>query len=59
MDEYGNLQEWVKRTSGAGGASGASAAAVAAKTRRVVYGSTELVNGEDFLQELVRLGIDG
>jgi hypothetical protein len=59
MDEYGNLQEWVKRTSGAGGASGASAAALAAKTRRVVYGSTELVNGEDFLQELVRLGIDG
>ena len=54
MDEYGNLQEWVKRTSqGQGGASST------AKARRVVYGSTELVNGEDFLQELVRLGRDG
>jgi sec1 family domain-containing protein 1 len=55
MDEYGNLQEWVKRTTTQGhGGSG-----VAAKTRRVVYGSTELVNGEDFLGELVRLGADG
>lgn len=54
MDEYGNLQEWVKRTTAQGGSGG-----VAAKTRRVVYGSTELVNGEDFLGELVRLGTDG
>lgn len=54
MDEYGNLQEWVKRTTAQGGGGG-----VAAKTRRVVYGSTELVNGEDFLGELVRLGTDG
>jgi sec1 family domain-containing protein 1 len=55
MDEYGNLQEWVKRTTTQGhGGSG-----VATKTRRVVYGSTELVNGEDFLGELVRLGADG
>jgi sec1 family domain-containing protein 1 len=55
MDEYGNLQEWVKRTT----AQGHGGSGVAAKTRRVVYGSTELVNGEDFLGELVRLGADG
>ena len=55
MDEYGNLQEWVKRTSGQGGAGGAGST----KARRVIYGSTELVNGEDFLQELVRLGTTG
>lgn len=53
MDEYGNLQEWVKRTSGQGPGQGISGAH---RARRVVYGSTELVNGEDFLQELVRLG---
>lgn len=55
MDEYGNLQEWVKRTV----AQGHGGTGVAAKTRRVIYGSTELVNGEDFLGELVRLGADG
>lgn len=55
MDEYGNLQEWVKRTSGQGG----SGAAGSTKARRVIYGSTELVNGEDFLAELVRLGTTG
>jgi hypothetical protein len=50
MDEYGNLQDWAKRTSGAAGA----ASAVARK--RVVYGSTELVNAGDFLKELAKLG---
>ena len=50
MDEYGNLQEWAKRTSAGTGA----ASAVAKK--RVIYGSTELVNAESFLQELGRLG---
>jgi sec1 family domain-containing protein 1 len=54
MDEYGNLQEWVARTSGAGQQGGATSTAV--KSRRVVYGSTDLVNGEDFLSQLVRLG---
>ncbi|KAK6433746.1 Vesicle trafficking between the ER and Golgi [Oleoguttula sp. CCFEE 5521] len=49
MDEYGNLQEWAKRTSG-----GASGAAVARK--RVVYGSTELVDAGSFLGELGKLG---
>ena len=57
MDEYGNLQEWVKRTSGVGAQGGGVSTAV--KSRRVVYGSTDLVNGEDFLSELVRLGEDG
>ncbi|TVY91663.1 Protein sly1 [Lachnellula willkommii] len=52
MDEYGNLQEWAKRT-GAGG----SGAEKGAGKRRVVYGSTELVNAGEFLKgELERLG---
>lgn len=51
MDEYGNLQDWAKRTSGAG----AGAASALAK-KRVIYGSTELVNATSFLQELGRLG---
>jgi sec1 family domain-containing protein 1 len=50
MDEYGNLQEWAKRTSVA------SSTSTGVK-RRVVYGSTDLVNAEDFLLgELARLG---
>ncbi|KAI0197483.1 snare docking complex subunit [Astrocystis sublimbata] len=45
MDEYGNLQEWVRRT-GEGRAK-----------KRVVYGSTELLNAEEFIrEELERLG---
>ncbi|KAL8895990.1 MAG: hypothetical protein Q9192_003332 [Flavoplaca navasiana] len=49
MDEYGNLQDWAKRTSAASGAT--------APKRRVVYGSTEIVNAEDFvIGELARLG---
>jgi hypothetical protein len=52
IDEYGNLQEWANRTSGPGGA-GVSGAT----RRRVVYGSTELVNAEDFIKhELAPLG---
>ena len=51
MDEYGNLQDWAKRTSAAGGAGGSGV------RRRVVYGSTDLVNAEDFVMgELARLG---
>lgn len=54
MDEYGNLQEWAKRT-GAGG----SQAEKGAGRRRVVYGSTELINAEEFLRdELERLGVE-
>ncbi|KAH7025786.1 Sec1-like protein [Microdochium trichocladiopsis] len=46
MDEYGNLQEWVHRT-GEGKAS----------KKRVVYGSTELLNAREFItEELERLG---
>lgn len=52
MDEYGNLQEWVKRTSGNN-----PQQAQAGLKKRVVYGSTELINAEDFLtKELARLG---
>lgn len=52
MDEYGNLQDWAKRTSGVGGGGSAGA-----PRRKVVYGSTELVNAEEFVMgELARLG---
>ncbi|CAI4215315.1 unnamed protein product [Parascedosporium putredinis] len=45
MDEYGNLQEWVAR-----------AGSDRAK-KRVVYGSTELLNAKEFIsEELERLG---
>lgn len=54
MDEYGNLQDWAKRT-GAGG----SGAEKGAGRRRVVYGSTELINAEEFLKlELEKLGAE-
>ncbi len=50
MDEYGNLQEWAKRTGD--GANGGKSI-----RRRVVYGSTELVNAVEFLgTEVGRLG---
>ncbi len=53
MDEYGNLQDWAKRTSGGGSAAGSSGG----PRRRVVYGSTELVNAEEFVVgQLARLG---
>lgn len=48
MDEYGNLQDWAKRTSAAQGPGGIK--------RRVVYGSTEVVNAEDFVGVVARLG---
>lgn len=52
MDEYGNLQEWARRT-GAGG----EGAGKGAGRRRVVYGSTELLNAEEFLKgEMWKLG---
>ncbi|KAI9813287.1 MAG: Vesicle trafficking between the ER and Golgi [Pycnora praestabilis] len=51
MDEYGNLQDWAKRTSAGHESRGGGV------RRRVVYGSTEIVNAEDFvLGELSRLG---
>jgi len=59
MDEYGNLQDWVRRTSGqTGGSSGAGAGSSGGSPRRrVVYGSTELMNASEFLAEaLNRLG---
>jgi hypothetical protein len=48
--EYGNLQEWAKRTS-AGGASATS------QKRRVIYGSTAILSATDFVNnDLARLG---
>ena len=47
MEEYGNLQEWVGRTAGE------------RARRRVVYGSTELLNAREFIkEELQRLGAE-
>lgn len=45
MEEYGNLQEWVGRAGGD------------RAKKRVVYGSTEMVNASEFIKdELERLG---
>lgn len=54
MDEYGNLQDWVARTSGPQGADGAAApnrSAAPGVRRRVVYGSTDLMNASEFLSD--------
>lgn len=49
MDEYGNLQEWIKRTAGGGAGTGPK--------RRVVYGSTALVSATEFVtKDLALLG---
>ena len=48
MDEYGNLQDWAKRTSAAQGQGGLR--------RRIVYGSTEIVNAEEFVGVVAKLG---
>lgn len=47
MDEYGNLQDWAKRS---------ASTSSAMNKKKVVYGSTELVNATSFLQELSKLG---
>lgn len=45
IDEYGNLQEWLARVAAGG------------MRRRVIYGSTEILNARDFIrEELERLG---
>ncbi|KAL3466148.1 Sec1-like protein [Aspergillus heterothallicus] len=64
MDEYGNLQDWVLRTSGQQGHEGAGARGGAeplgGPRRRVVYGSTDLMNANEFLIEsLAKLGREG
>ncbi|KAJ5106020.1 Sec1-like protein [Penicillium alfredii] len=54
MDEYGNLQDWVRRVSGQVGADGIAPAprpggGAPGPRRRVVYGSTDLMNASEFL----------
>lgn len=65
MDEYGNLQEWVQQHSGQPGGAGEAAAAgnraaagsLAGPRKRVVYGSTDLMNATEFITEsLSKLG---
>ena len=58
MDEYGNLQDWVRRTSGqAAENAGARQSTGQGSHRRVIYGSTDLMNANDFLTEsLAKLG---
>lgn len=53
MDEYGNLQDWVKRTSGQTGTDGSGPVnrAPTGGRRRVVYGSTDLMNASEFLSD--------
>ncbi|KAJ5749301.1 uncharacterized protein N7511_010997, partial [Penicillium nucicola] len=62
MDEYGNLQDWVHRTSGQQGGDGAPtqrAGGAPGHRRRVVYGSTDLMNATEFLSDsLAPLGRD-
>ena len=54
VDEYGNLQDWVRRTNGEA-AEGAGTGAGA--RRRIVYGSTDLMNANEFIADsLARLG---
>ena len=62
MEEYGNLQEWARKKAqgssgvGVGGIVGGQAAGL---RRRVVYGATEMLSPERFLNgELKRLGED-
>jgi hypothetical protein len=51
MDEYGNLQEWAKRTSASHGAAGTG------QKRRIVYGSTALYSATEFVtKDLAQLG---
>ncbi|KAH3959287.1 hypothetical protein HBH70_045000 [Parastagonospora nodorum] len=51
MDEYGNLQEWAKRTSVSHGAAGTG------QKRRIVYGSTALYSATEFVnKDLAQLG---
>ncbi|KAG2417874.1 hypothetical protein HFD88_000973 [Aspergillus terreus] len=64
MDEYGNLQDWVRQTSGQAGSDGAAggrgAGVHGAPRRRVVYGSTDLMNANEFITEsLAKLGREG
>ncbi|KAL2814177.1 putative Golgi transport protein Sly1 [Aspergillus granulosus] len=64
MDEYGNLQDWVLRTSGQQGHEGSGARggaeSLGGPRRRVVYGSTDLMNADEFLTEsLAKLGREG
>ena len=66
MDEYGNLQDWVHQHSGQPGGSGEAAGAggragaagsLGAPKKRVVYGSTDLMNADEFITEsLAKLG---
>lgn len=66
MEEYGNLQDWVQRTSGQQGHEAANNPraggneSLGGPKRRIVYGSTDLMNANEFLSEsLAKLGREG
>lgn len=54
-EEYQEIREWAARTAGAAAGAGA-AAATGAVEKSVVYGSTELLTGPEFLAQLAELG---
>ncbi|KAF3922427.1 hypothetical protein AA313_de0205421 [Arthrobotrys entomopaga] len=61
MEEFGNLVEWSKRNQTQGGGGGlVGGGGGSGVKRRVVYGSTDLLNAEAFVNgDLKRLGAEG
>ncbi|KAF3910534.1 hypothetical protein ABW21_db0200829 [Orbilia brochopaga] len=61
MEEFGNLVEWSKRNqTQSGGSSLVGGGGGPGIKRRVVYGSTDLLNAESFMDaDLKRLGAEG
>ncbi|KAK6500343.1 Vesicle trafficking between the ER and Golgi [Arthrobotrys musiformis] len=61
MEEFGNLVEWSKRNQTQGGSGGlVGGSGGSAVKRRVVYGSTDLMNADAFVNgDLKRLGAEG
>ncbi|KAK6530312.1 Vesicle trafficking between the ER and Golgi [Orbilia ellipsospora] len=61
MEEFGNLVEWSKRNQTQGGGGGlVGGGGGSGIKRRVVYGSTDLLNAESFVNgDLKRLGAEG
>ncbi|KAF3940464.1 hypothetical protein ABW19_dt0205482 [Dactylella cylindrospora] len=60
MEEFGNLVEWAKRSQTQGGGGLVGGGGGTGVKRRVVYGSTDLLNAEAFINgDMKRLGAEG